>query len=74
MEEFEKLFTEKSGFVKAMWCEDQACEDLIKEKLSLTDEDFHIGYIGPGIGAAVGPGMIGVYFYGKEVTLDSLAK
>ena len=36
MEEFEKLFTEKSGFVKAMWCEDQACEDLIKEKLSVT--------------------------------------
>ncbi len=36
MEEFEKLFTEKSGFVKAMWCEDQACEDLIKERLSVT--------------------------------------
>lgn len=36
MAEFEKLFTEKSGFVKAMWCEDQACEDMIKEKLSVT--------------------------------------
>jgi len=36
MEEFEKLFAEKSGFVKAMWCGDQACEDLIKEKLSVT--------------------------------------
>ncbi|MBQ7927027.1 MAG: proline--tRNA ligase [Lachnospiraceae bacterium] len=36
MAEFEKLFTEKSGFVKAMWCEDQACEDVIKEKLSVT--------------------------------------
>ena len=36
MEEFEKLFTEKSGFVKAMWCGDQACEDTIKEKLSVT--------------------------------------
>ena len=36
MEEFEKLFTEKSGFVKAMWCGDRACEDLIKEKLSVT--------------------------------------
>ncbi len=34
--EFEKLFTEKTGFVKAMWCEDQACEDTIKEKLSVT--------------------------------------
>ena len=36
MEEFEKLFTEKSGFVKAMWCGDRACEDMIKEKLSVT--------------------------------------
>lgn len=36
MEEFEKIFTEKAGFVKAMWCGDQACEDAIKEKLSVT--------------------------------------
>lgn len=34
--EFEKLFTEKAGFVKAMWCGEQACEDEIKEKLSVT--------------------------------------
>ncbi len=36
MAEFEKLFAEKSGFVKAMWCGDRACEDAIKEKLSVT--------------------------------------
>ncbi len=36
MAEFEKLFTEKSGFVKAMWCGEQGCEDIIKEKLSVT--------------------------------------
>ena len=36
MAEFEQLFTEKSGFVKAMWCGDRACEDQIKEKLSVT--------------------------------------
>jgi prolyl-tRNA synthetase len=36
MDEFVKLFTEKSGFVKAMWCGDRACEDQIKEKLSVT--------------------------------------
>lgn len=36
MEEFEKFFTEKSGFVKAMWCGNQECEDIIKEKLSVT--------------------------------------
>jgi prolyl-tRNA synthetase len=36
MDEFVKLFTEKSGFVKAMWCGDRACEDQIKERLSVT--------------------------------------
>ena len=36
MAEFEKIFTEKAGFVKAMWCGEQGCEDLIKEKLSVT--------------------------------------
>ena len=36
MEEFEKCFTEKTGFVKAMWCGNQECEDAIKEKLSVT--------------------------------------
>ena len=36
MEEFRKTFNEKSGFVKAMWCGDQACEDKIKEELAVT--------------------------------------
>ena len=36
MEELEAIFAEKTGFVKAMWCGDQACEDAIKEKLSVT--------------------------------------
>lgn len=36
MTELEKIYEEKSGFVKAMWCEEQACEDMIKEKLSVT--------------------------------------
>ncbi len=35
-EEFVKTFNEKSGFVKAMWCGDQSCEDKIKEELSVT--------------------------------------
>ena len=35
-DEFQKAFTEKSGFVKAMWCGEQTCEDVIKEKLSVT--------------------------------------
>jgi len=32
MEEFEKTVAEKSGFVKAMWCQDEACEKEIKER------------------------------------------
>lgn len=36
MTEFEEIFTNKAGFVKAMWCGEQACEDVIKEKLSVT--------------------------------------
>ena len=35
-EEFVKTFENNSGFVKAMWCGDQACEDQVKEKLSVT--------------------------------------
>ena len=31
MTEFERIFNEKTGFVKAMWCGDQACEEQIKE-------------------------------------------
>ncbi len=36
MEEFRRLFAEESGFVKAMWCGEQACEDKIKEELAVT--------------------------------------
>ena len=35
-EEFKRIFAEKSGFVKAMWCGDRECEDTIKEQLSVT--------------------------------------
>ena len=35
-DEFKQIFGEKAGFVKAMWCGDQACEDKIKEDLSVT--------------------------------------
>lgn len=31
MEEFEKNLKENQGYVKAMWCGDEACEDKIKE-------------------------------------------
>ena len=35
-EEFTKIFSEKSGFVKAMWCGERACEEKIKEDMSVT--------------------------------------
>lgn len=47
-------------------------KNIIKEKTGLQEEQFTMGYIGPAIGASVGPGMLGVYFLGKEVTYDSL--
>ncbi len=36
MEEFEKTINEKPGFIKAMWCQDEACEKEIKEKTGAT--------------------------------------
>jgi prolyl-tRNA synthetase len=35
-EEFIKTVEEKPGFIRAMWCGDRACEELIKEKTSAT--------------------------------------
>jgi len=35
-ESFVKTINEKPGFVKAMWCGDQACEDKIKEDTAAT--------------------------------------
>ena len=36
MEEFDKTINETPGFIKAMWCGDQACEDAIKESTAAT--------------------------------------
>ncbi|MCI5649273.1 MAG: proline--tRNA ligase [Fusicatenibacter sp.] len=35
-EEFKKVIDEKPGFIRAMWCGDQACEDKIKEDTAAT--------------------------------------
>lgn len=35
-EQFKQAVAEKPGFVKAMWCGDQACEDKIKEDTTAT--------------------------------------
>lgn len=36
IEEFEQVINSTPGFIKAMWCGDQACEDLVKEKTGAT--------------------------------------
>ena len=45
--------------------------NFIKEHLEkeIKCAGFYINYIGPIVGASVGPGTIGVYFKGKEVTI-----
>ena len=35
-EEFQRIIAEKGGFVKAMWCGDEACENQIKEDTTAT--------------------------------------
>ena len=47
-DEFKDVVANKPGFVKAMWCGDQACEDKIKEETTATSrcmpfEQEHIG-------------------------------
>lgn len=48
LDEFEGILKEKTGFIKAMWCGDEACEDKIKELTGATSrcipfEQEHIG-------------------------------
>ena len=35
-EEFERIFSTKAGFVKAMWCGERSCEEAIKENMAVT--------------------------------------
>ena len=56
-------------------CEEDALilKQEILNRVDVKPDDIHIGNINAAIGASVGPGMIGVYFYGREVTYDSKA-
>ncbi len=58
-------------FISHADCEEDAklLKNMIIQKLG-REIDIHIGYVGSCIGATVGPGMIGVYFFGKEVTVN----
>ena len=52
------------------------CEEDAKELKAMLlsalgkEIDVHIGYVGACVGSATGPGMIGVFFFGKEVTVN----
>ena len=36
MEEIKDIADNKPGFIKAMWCGDQACEDRLKDEVGIT--------------------------------------
>ncbi|UZQ85315.1 proline--tRNA ligase [Thermoclostridium stercorarium] len=36
MDEFDEIITKTPGFIKAMWCGDEACENAVKERTSAT--------------------------------------
>ena len=46
---------------------------LLKELLEkeIKCKEYYINQINPAVGASVGPGMIGIYFVGKEVTMEA---
>ena len=53
-------------------CSDEEVESLksmVKETIKC--KDIHVSYIGPIIGASVGPDTIGLYAFGKEVTFKA---
>lgn len=56
-------------------CLDEALvlKERIYEVIPDKDVEFIVNYIGPTVGASVGPGTMGVYFFGEEVTFDSKA-
>ena len=46
-------------------------KELLLAKLPEVEENLSIEYIGPIVGASVGPGTVAIYCMGKEVTFDS---
>jgi DegV family protein with EDD domain len=63
-------------FIHHTVCEADALflkEEILK-RVDIKEEYFHIGNVNGVMGASVGPGMIGVFFYGTEITYDSKVK
>ena len=53
-------------------CEEDALylKAQVMEKIGVREEDITINFIGPIIGATVGPGTMSLYYYGTEVTVN----
>ncbi len=51
-------------------CEEEALylKNQVMEKIGVKEEDITINFIGPIVGATVGPGTMSLYYYGTEVT------
>lgn len=58
----------QTAFVVHADCLDDAKKitQLLKEEVGV--KDVYINYVGVSVGASVGPGMIGIYFMGGEIT------
>ena len=50
--------------------EAEALKQMIIEKIGNKDLEIFIGYVGPIIGATVGPGMLATAYFGKEENLN----
>ncbi|MCR5585070.1 MAG: DegV family protein [Lachnospiraceae bacterium] len=59
---------EQTVYIVHADCEEEAkeLEKIVKEQIPC--KDTHISYIGPIIGASIGPDAIGLFAFGKEVT------
>lgn len=62
-------------FIHHTVCEEDALflkEEILK-RFPIKESDVHIGNVNAVMGASVGPGMFGLFFYGTEITFDSKA-
>lgn len=65
----------KDVYITNADCEQEAEEvkKMLMERLGLSENEVHLLSLNAVMGASVGPGMIGIYCYGKEITYDSKA-
>ena len=60
-------------FISHSDCAEEAEEfkKIVADALPDKDVDIHVGYIGPIVGASVGPGTLAVFCYGEKVTYNA---